>query len=190
MTAPQDPTDAATASVPAAQVADLGARVIAFVIDALIAWVPYNLAISGILYRIFGELGVLAPFLVALVYGAVVAAYFVYFWTERGATLGMQLLRLEVVSEDGARLKRTQAVTRFLYLGLPTVLAIVFSGLVGLGFALGPGVALGALGIVGLLVVVATLVWNAYLAYTTASDPNRQGVHDRAARSLVVRARG
>ncbi len=165
-------------------------RASAFLVDSLIIAVPYNLVFSNLLYALLGGLGLVAPFAVAVVVAAATAAYFVYFWAARGATPGMRLLGLAVRGEDGTLLTRAQALTRFLYLGLPDALAIVFAGLTSFVVALGPGIGLGELGLVAVLLVLASAGWFAYLAYSATRDPRRQGVHDRAAGSIVLWARG
>jgi len=170
--------------------ADVVPRASAFLVDSLIIAVPYNLVFSNVLYAALGGLGLLAPFVIAVIVAALSAAYFVYFWTERGATPGMRLLGLALTEETGAgRLTTPQAVTRFLYLGLPNAIAVVFAGLTGFALSLSPAVGLGALGLVALLLLVASVAWLAYLAYTANRDPRHQGLHDRAAGSVVVAAR-
>ena len=45
--------------------------------------------------------------------GFVVGAYFVWFWTHGGQTLGMRAWRLQLVREDGARIGWPTAMLRF-----------------------------------------------------------------------------
>jgi len=53
--------------------------------------------------------------------------FFVYFWTFKGQTLGMQVWRLQLISESGHLLNPRQALVRFLV----TTLSI---GCFGIGF--------------------------------------------------------
>jgi uncharacterized RDD family membrane protein YckC len=74
---------------------------------------------------------------------------------------------------DGAALTIGQAIARWLLLGAPFVIATM------LGLAL-PAVAL--------LSMLAVLAWYALLLVTTARNPRKQGLHDRYARTVVVKA--
>lgn len=53
-------------------------------------------------------------------------AFYVYFWTFKGQTLGMQVWRLVVIQPAGGTLNRRQAIQRFL-VATPTM------GCLGLG---------------------------------------------------------
>jgi uncharacterized RDD family membrane protein YckC len=116
--------------------------------------------------------------LVAGFIGAVIATlidlgYFVLQWSSGArATLGMRLLGLQVGNAaDGRTLDRGQALRRWFAMAswLDVVAAIpVLGGLVSLG----------------------QLVWYLVLLATTASDPHRQGLHDRFAGTAVVKEAG
>jgi uncharacterized RDD family membrane protein YckC len=43
----------------------------------------------------------------------VLAFYFMWYWTKTGQTLAMQTWRIQLVNEDGAIMKRSQALMRF-----------------------------------------------------------------------------
>jgi uncharacterized RDD family membrane protein YckC len=43
----------------------------------------------------------------------VLAFYFMWYWTKTGQTLAMQTWRIQLVSEDGSIMKRSQALMRF-----------------------------------------------------------------------------
>lgn len=92
--------------------------------------------------------------------------YFVGFWTSNGkATPGMRIFKLQVANAtDGKRLAIGPAVIRWLALGyfLDALVIVPVAGLV-------------------------NLVWNIVLLITTSSDPMHQGLHDRWAKSVVVR---
>lgn len=96
--------------------------------------------------------------------------YFVGFWTSGSkATPGMRVFKLQVASAaDGKRLAIGPAVIRWLALGY--VFALV-------------GVIPALAGIAGLV----EFVWVIVLLVTTSNDPMHQGLHDRWAKSVVVR---
>ena len=164
--------------------AEVGARTVAFVVDAVI------LAVTSYVLQmlIFGLMGFdYVPFLVWLIMvTSVVALYHLYFWRTRGATPAMQAMKLELVDEgDGSRLSQQQLITRYLLVGVPLTLAIIFI-FNSVGFGLTQS--LGAFSVVmGILLFVASVGWLLFLAYTAMRDPRRQGRHDRAARSVVVK---
>ena len=105
--------------------------------------------------------------LLSLAFGAI---YFIVFWTGgRRATPGQRAFHLQVGNAfDGRALSVGQATRRWAALGSP----------------------LGLLGLVPGLAAVAGLVelaWFAILFVSTAASPTRQGLHDRFAKSAVVR---
>ena len=116
--------------------------------------------------------------LVAGFIGAVIAtlidlAYFVLQWSSGArATLGMRLLGLQVGNAtDGRTLDRGQALKRWFAMGawLDVVAAIP---------------------VLGALVSLGQFIWYLVLLVTTASDPRRQGLHDRFAGTAVVKEAG
>jgi uncharacterized RDD family membrane protein YckC len=64
--------------------------------------------IIGVLFEITAP----SAILMAHVY-LVLAFYFMWYWTKTGQTLAMQTWRIQLVSEDGAIMKRSQALMRF-----------------------------------------------------------------------------
>lgn len=52
---------------------------------------------------------------------AVIAGFYVYFWTHGGQTLGMRAWRLRVIDEDGKALDTGAALTRFGW-SIPSIL--------------------------------------------------------------------
>jgi uncharacterized RDD family membrane protein YckC len=89
------------------------------------------------------------------------------------ASPGDRVLGLMVLKEaDGSPLTMNQAAIRWLVLAGPSALysVVVYAG----GF--GP--------LLGLVV----FAWYLYLAYSTATDPKRQGFHDKYVHSVVVKA--
>jgi len=98
-----------------------------------------------------------------LVNAAVSGAYFVYTWTRGNATPGQRVLGLEVRNAvDGKPMSQDQAIKRWIFLTLPLVNSI-------------PGL--------GILVAL----YNVFLAYSTYTDPNGQGFHDKQVGTVVVR---
>ena len=164
--------------------AEVGSRTVAFVVDAVI------LAVTSYVIQmlVFGLMGFdYVPWLVwTIMVTSIVALYHLYFWRTRGATPAMQAMKLELADEaDGSRLSQPQLITRYLYVGVPLTLAIIFI-FNGVGFGLTQS--LGGFSVVmGILLFLASVGWLVFLAYTAMGNPKRQGRHDRAARSIVVK---
>ena len=173
--------------------ADVPNRVIALIIDAIIVGIV-GLILSAILYQALGWpttvttvpdssqiLGVrieTSTNFVALFAGtilgiAISAGYYLYTWTRMRGTLGQKALGMQVGNAfDGVTLTMEQAVKRWLALG----------GVFALAQFLNP------LPLLGLLIGLAGLVWFIALLYTTATSPTKQGLHDKYANSVVVKA--
>ena len=92
-----------------------------------------------------------------------------------GNTLGMSLLGLRIGDEsDGQLISWRGSVIRWLLLGIPALLsslAVYVPNTIGL--------ILGALGV----------AWMLLLLYTMAQSATKQGLHDRYAKTIVVKAR-
>lgn len=171
--------------------ADVPNRIIALVLDIIV------LAIAGLILALVlgglfggltsggasaggsfdgasGDLNVAAFLVVAVAQLAISFGYFSYSWVMLRATPGMKLLNLQIGDQaDGRPVAWDQAVVRWLLLGIPAALmtfAVSVPSLLGL-----------VLGIVGFL-------WLVGLLYTMARSSAVQGVHDRRARTIVVRA--
>jgi len=87
--------------------------------------------------------------------------YHVYAWSRLGATPGQQLLKMRVLdAQTGHLLGPARAAARWFVAELP-----------GLNLVFGPYI----------------LLWYATVAVSVGRDPQRRGVHDRAAGSVVVR---
>lgn len=96
----------------AAPLAGWWARFFALFLDGLIIGIPGGI-ILGI---IAGAAGSNGSGLVAFVYGLWVigyVAYFVYFWTKDGQTLGMRALGIRVVKTDGSQLTIGGGIIRY-----------------------------------------------------------------------------
>lgn len=165
--------------------ADVPNRIFAYIIDAIIVGV-INIVIvaivggamggivnTNILSGSFGSVNY-GALLVASVIGLVInAGYFVYTWTAMRGTVGMKLLGMQVGNEtEGNTLTLNQAVTRWALLG----------GIFSLAQLLNP------FPLLGLLLGLAALIWVIALLVTTAQSPTKQGLHDRYAHTMVVKA--
>lgn len=165
-------------------IADFITRLVAYIIDGVIIGIAgyiVQLVVYGILpYPV--DLIVHAAAIVAIS-----AGYFIYFWTVRRQTPGMIVMKLLVVEDGtGATLTQSQAIRRWMFLGLPLALGSLLQVSSGVGIGLG---GLGGLAILLTLVLIVALIslaWEFYLAYTTYQDPRKQGFHDKAVNSVVV----
>jgi uncharacterized RDD family membrane protein YckC len=173
--------------------ADVPNRIIAIIIDAIIVGIV-GLVLSLVVYSVVGSpttvttvsdpnalLGVrfdtttnwVSTIIGALLGLALSAGYYIYTWTAMRGTIGQKALGMQVGNAvDGATLTMEQAVKRWLALGGVFALAQFLNPLPGLGILIG----------------LASLVWVIALLYTTASSPTKQGLHDRYASSVVVKA--
>ena len=100
--------------------------------------------------------------------------YFVWCWSSRRMTVGMQLLGLQIGSEsDGSTITTNQALVRWVVPGAPGRPRERLVVLVGrLGFLLS---------LVGLIWIIALLV-------SIAQSPTKQGYHDRYAHTIMVKS--
>ena len=106
---------------------------------------------------------------------AVQAAYFLWFWTAgRRATPGQRVFGIQIGNAfDGRALTMTQAITRWLAMGWWLEILVLLPFL---------GVAIGA--------YAATAIWFVVIAVSIVLSPTKQGIHDRLARSALVRPAG
>jgi uncharacterized RDD family membrane protein YckC len=155
---------ASTALAPAA----IGARVVAALIDGVILWI-----IQSIVGGILSDASVVGGFIRAIIAAVVAFAYFGYSWTAWRASPGQRLLGLMTVNEaDGAALTRNEATVRFAYLFGPIVLySLLYAS---------------QLGVLLFLFGLAVIGYYVYLLYTAATDPRKQGFHDRQSGTLVI----
>jgi uncharacterized RDD family membrane protein YckC len=146
--------------------ATIATRVIAYIIDAII------LTVCGIfiLGAIITDVTIVGGATRAIIYAVLGFLYFGYSWTAWRASPGQRILGLMTVNDaDGAALTWNQATMRWAFLFGPSVLNSLFqlSGL-------------------STIVNLVVLCYYIYLLYTTATDPRKQGLHDRQASTLVV----
>jgi uncharacterized RDD family membrane protein YckC len=105
---------------------------------------------------------------------AVIAGYFFLTWTRMRATVGMRLLGMQIGHEiDGRTIDGGQAMMRIAVMFGPGFLASLASA-----FAVGLAAVLG----------LVAFVWFLVLLFTTASSPTKQGLHDKYAHTMVVKA--
>ncbi len=147
--------------------AAVATRVIAYIIDAIILGI-LGIVIVGI---IISDVTIVGNIIRAIIYAVLGFLYFGYTWTAWRATPGQRILGLMTVdATSGAALTWNQATMRWAFLFGPSVLNSLFP--VG-----------GGLGAIISLVILAYYI---YLLYTTATDPRKQGLHDKQANSLVT----
>lgn len=106
---------------------------------------------------------------------AMSAAYFLWFWTGgRRATPGQRVFGIQLGNAfDGRPLTMTQAIERWLAMGWWATLLILL-----------PFIA------VALLSYAVFVVWWVVLVISMILSPTKQGIHDRFARSALVRPAG
>ena len=166
--------------------ADVPNRIIAFIIDLIVlavAGMIISLVIGGIfgglttprsLESAGGDLNVGAFLVVAIAQLAISFAYFGYCWVALRGTAGMKMLGLQIGDEsDGHSVSWNQALVRWLILGIPSILA-TFAVFV-------PSV-------LGVVLTIIGVIWLVVLLYTIAQSPTKQGLHDRYARTILVKA--
>jgi uncharacterized RDD family membrane protein YckC len=146
--------------VEALPLASIGQRAVARLVDTLLFAVPGAVLLARYLEIDGDDVSIDAPFWLTLVLAAASALYEVVFIAWRGQTLGKMLLRVRVVQIDDGRIPGVaKSAIRTL---VPTVAGAI-------PFALAPVLALG--------VYLYALV-----------DRRRQGIHDKAAGTIVVHA--
>jgi len=154
----------ATALAPAA----IGARVVASVIDGIVLWIVLSI-VGGAL----SDVTIAGGFIRAIISAVVVFGYFASSWTAWRASPGQRVLGLMTVSEaDGAALTWNGATVRFAYLFGPIVAYSLINA--------------SQLGVLSFLAALVVLGYYIYLLYTSATDPKRQGFHDRQTGTLVA----
>lgn len=152
--------------------ADVPNRVIAYIIDVIILAI-INLAVFAVMVGVMPASE--GTFLLTTVVGLVISiGYWVWSWSSRRMTLGMQLLGLQIGSEvDGSTITSGQAITRWAIIGLPSLLASAASYFSG--------------GLATILSLVG-FVWLIALLVSIAQSPTKQGYHDRYARTIMVKS--
>jgi uncharacterized RDD family membrane protein YckC len=110
---------------PGVPFAGVATRAVALAVDVAVANVIVFVggAILALVGSLVGDvrLDTLARLLAATAWAAVVAAYFVLFWSTAGQTPGMRLMGLRVMTNTGALPSVTRSVVRLIGLGLAIV---------------------------------------------------------------------
>lgn len=161
--------------------ADVPNRAIAYIIDYII-FIILSVIIAAIAVGIFGtNLGfgisiqsTMSVLVASVLEYGIIGAYFVYMWTAMRGTVGMRLIGLQIGDEkDGHSISLNTALIRFAFLFGPGFVASVVGS-----FALG----------LGFLASLVSLIWFIALIVTTAQSPTKQGLHDKYAHTMVVKA--
>lgn len=171
--------------------AEVPDRVVAFLLD-LIALAVVGVALAIVVGGLFGglladgasaggaidasgsALNVGAFFVVGIVALTISFLYFSYSWVVLRSTPGMRLLGLRIGDQiDGRAISWDQALVRWLLLGIAATL-LTFVVYV-------PSV-------VGLALALLGLGWLLVLFVAMTRSPTKQGLHDRLARTILVRA--
>jgi len=149
-----------------------------FIILGIVGWIVNTITTSifgdnflgflGLAYKTQSLLGAIITVVVML---AVTGVYFIYTWTKmNGQTIGMRVLKLSVRdAASGGPITQNQAITRWVFLGLPWAINFLY------GWA------------IGIIISLLVLVYYLYLIYTVATDPMRQGLHDKQAKTVVAK---
>lgn len=160
--------------------ADVPNRIIAFIVDYILFFIVFFI-VGAVTLGIFGVNTILGPMqstMSVLVQNVLsyllVGAYFVYTWTTMRGTLGMKLLGMQIGQQgDGQTITFNQGILRY---------AVMF----------GPGFVAGLLSAfvlsLGLIASLIAFIWFIALLVTTAQSPTKQGLHDKYAQTMVVKA--
>jgi uncharacterized RDD family membrane protein YckC len=164
------PPEPAATGQPGWVIASVGARFGAYLLDSIIVGAIYAAIILTFVFATRTDLsGDAASTATYLAFMGLFFLYFVGFWTSGSkATPGMRLFKLQIANAaDGKRLAIGQAVVRFVALEGPGLL-IVIPVLASLG-------------------TLSAIIWAIVLLITTMNGAMHQGLHDRWAKSVVVR---
>jgi uncharacterized RDD family membrane protein YckC len=141
-------------------------RAIAYIIDLIVLFICGVWILGGLV----NDGTIVGGITRAIIYAIFSFLYLGYTWTAWGASPGQRVLGLMTVNaDDGAALTWNQAAMRWAFLFGPSVLNSLFQ-FSGLSF----------------IVFLLLLGYGIYLLYTTATDPRKQGFHDKQANTLVV----
>lgn len=109
----------------------------------------------------------------------VLAFYFMWYWTKTGQTLAMQTWRIQLVSEDGSIMKRSQALMRFAIGSLWLIPAALLLFII---IKMNPSISMG--GSVSIIFFSITLfLWP---LSAVLDRKNRQSIPDRWSRTRLV----
>jgi uncharacterized RDD family membrane protein YckC len=170
--------------------AELGIRIGAYIIDAVILSVAYFVVAGIVGAAMLGSLfttGLGFIFVIMIVLGALYlvgsAVYFIYSWTRLRASPGQKMLGLETVNAtNGGTLTQAQAIRRWAFLfGLQALVTVLQFGSSWFVYTFG------FMGILSMLLSLASLAYAIYLLYTVTQSGKRQGFHDVQAGTVVIK---
>ena len=123
------PRAVATTADATAGYGGLVTRAIAAAVDALLINLA-ALAVAAVvalvlsIFPVGGDMKKLLAAIGGVLFGIWVVTYFVTFWTTTGQTPGDRVMHVEVLREDGSRLKPLRALLRLVVAGLGLVLFV------------------------------------------------------------------
>jgi uncharacterized RDD family membrane protein YckC len=156
---------ASTALAPAA----MGARVVAFIVDGIVV-----IILQSVIGSIVPDATIIGGLTRAIILAVIGFGYFAYSWTAWRASPGQRIFGLVTINAaDASTLNWSQAAKRWAFLFGPGVLSSLFqfSG-------------------VSAIVALLAILYAVYLLYTAATDPLKQGFHDKQAGTLVAMRTG
>jgi uncharacterized RDD family membrane protein YckC len=160
-------------SPPRLHAATIGRRVAGYLFDCVIVYMSFEL-VGNLVSAAFLPAGVTTIdertfILIGLVAGFVQLAYFTASWAVWQGTLGQRIMHMRIGdATTGKALGWMDAVTRWAVLQGPFALAAIV-----------PEAA-------RLPVIMAASSWALYLLYSTTTNPDTRGLHDRFLNSRVV----
>lgn len=101
--------------------------------------------------------------------------YFVGFWTWRGQTPGMMIIRAKIVKTDGSKVSIINAVLRYIFYLIPSFAPILF-----LASIYGP-----IARIMTWIIIIAAIIGLVVIGF----NPKKQGIHDLVAGTCVINTR-
>lgn len=160
--APPDPSEAR----PALRIATVNRRLAAYLFDCVLVYGVYlmtaSIVVAALMPSSATTLDERTFIFLGLAGGLEQMLYFVFGWTLGRATLGQRLFHLRVADVvSGKALGPMDALVRWAVLQGPFALASIVPG-----------------GVRDLAILVAA-GWMLYLYYTTITDPDQRGLHDR-----------
>ena len=167
-------TTAASALVPA----QVGTRVIAYIIDGLILTFAAFFVIVPILISavIQGDPSLGRTISASVLYAIISFFYFGYTWTSWRASPGQRLMGLSTVDANtGAALTWSRAGVRWAYLFGPSALQSIFTNSEQVG------------GFLSFIVSLALIGYYIYLLRSAMQDARGQAYHDKQSSTIVVR---
>ncbi|MGA3029118.1 MAG: RDD family protein [Candidatus Limnocylindrales bacterium] len=158
---------------PTIRSAKIGRRLLAYFFDCVLVYMLFSLTSSAITVALLPSAVTNADdktlILLGLVGGLEQLAYFVSGWVVWQGTLGQRLMHIQTTQAMGGKaIGWMDGLVRWAVLQGPfALMTIVPSGL-------------------RIIVLMAATSWSLYLLYTTVTDPDLRGLHDRFLNSRVV----